>query len=301
MSKKTVAKKKRIWELDFWRGLAIILVVFDHMFYDFARIFIGWKSSGVGFLEALNEISVSYLDSDVRFFWRPAFLFLFFCVSGICTSLSKNNFLRGVRLWVVALCISMITYAGEAVGGDGIFVLFGVIHCLGTVILIYSFIDFLIRGGFTLTEKIIKKPLGNVLKKIINCILLFGLSAAFFAVNFKYNVRLYDVSAHGVYIDSGIDGRIFGLFFYTKEWWAATSDYFPIFPYICFFFFGAGLGKIFYGKKKTLFPLLDGCWHNVFTFAGRHSLAVYLLGQVVAITLGVLLSLVFIGDSLLFA
>ena len=72
-------KSKRIWELDFWRGLAIILVVFDHAFFDFGRLFYQWRNCGVGFLEWLNALGLDYLGSDVRAFWRPAFLFLFFC------------------------------------------------------------------------------------------------------------------------------------------------------------------------------------------------------------------------------
>ncbi len=290
-------KKKRVWELDFWRGLAIILVVFDHAFYDYARIFFAWGESGVPFLEKINAISYSYLTGDIRAFWRPAFLFVFFCVAGICTSMSKNNFLRGVKLWCVALCISLLTFLAEELGGDGVFVLFGVLHCLAAVILIYSLVDFLIRGVFFIAEKITKKPLNAIVKTVINATLMFAISAITLWVNFKYNPRFSDVESY--YAVSELDGKIFGMLFYTREW--ATADYFPIFPFVSFFFFGAGISKIFYRKKKSLFPLLDGCWHNVFTVAGRHSLAVYLLGQVVALGVGVLLSLAFLGKPLLFS
>lgn len=292
-----MAKKKRVWELDFWRGLAIILVVFDHAFFDYARIFSAWGNCGVPFLEKLNEISVSYLTGDVRFFWRPAFLFLFFCVSGICTSMSKNNFHRGVKLWCVALCISVITFIAEALGGQGTFVLFGVLHCLAAIILIYSLVDFIIRGAFFIIEKISKKPINEIIKVAVNATIMFVICAVTLYVNFKYNPRFYDVEKN--YAISELDGKIFGILFFTNEWW--TADYFPIFPFISFFFFGAGISKILYRKKKTLFPLLDGCWHNVFSAAGRHSLAVYLLGQVVALGMGVLLSLAFLGTTLLFS
>ncbi len=292
-----MAKKKRVWELDFWRGLAIILVVFDHAFFDYARIFSAWENCGVPLLEKINEISVSYLIGDVRFFWRPAFLFLFFCVSGICTSMSKNNFLRGVKLWCVALCISVITFIAEALGGQGTFVLFGVLHCLAAIILIYSLVDFIIRGAFFTIEKISKKPINEIIKVAVNATIMFVICAVTLYVNIKYNPRFYDVEKN--YAISELDGKIFGILFFTNEWW--TADYFPIFPFISFFFFGAGISKILYSKKKTLFPLLDGCWHNVFSAAGRHSLAVYLLGQAVALVMGVLLSLAFLGTTLLFS
>lgn len=34
--------KKRIWEIDFLRGLAIILMVLDHFTYDFASFIVSF-------------------------------------------------------------------------------------------------------------------------------------------------------------------------------------------------------------------------------------------------------------------
>lgn len=289
-------KKKRIWELDFWRGLAIILVVFDHAFFDFGRLFYQWKDCGVTALEWLNSIGVAYLESDVRAFWRPAFLFLFFCVSGLCTALSKNNFFRGVKLWTVAACLSALTFLADVLFDADVFILFGVLHCLAVVIILYSAFEFLIKGAFFLAEKIIKKPIKENWKAVIFFIATIALSVAFYLINRKFNPLLIDVETHGTV--SELDGKLFGMFFYSKEWW--TGDYFPVFPYISFFFFGAAISKLIYREKKSLFPFLDGIWHAPFTVAGKHSLAVYLIGQVAAIGLGIILTLAFLGSSSLF-
>ena len=288
-------KKNRIWELDFLRGFAILLVVFDHLFYDYGMFFGAWRNCGVPFLEKLNSISLSYLNGDLRFFWRPAFLFIFFSVSGICTALSRNNFLRGIKLWVVAVFITLISFLGEIVA-DTPFILFGVLHCLAVVIVVYAIIEFCIKGIFFLVEKLRKKESKQWVKTLVFTVVCLAVAGVTLWLHFHYNPRLYDVESN--YTVSEVDGKKWGMFFFSHEWW--TSDYFPLFPFISFFFFGAALSKILYPKKRTLFPLLQGPWNAPVSFAGKHSLIVYLLGQVLGIGLGALLSLAFLGKSLLF-
>lgn len=284
-------KKNRIWELDFLRGFAIIMVFFDHAFYDYARIFSSWKDSGVQFLEWLNSLANSYLLSDVRAEWRPAFLFVFFCVSGLCTAFSKNNLLRGLRLFCAAMILSAITYLGEELLGVNCFILFGVIHCLGAIILIYSVYSTVIRLITNGIQKLVKKQVNTNLTEWVLCVACLLASVACFVINHYFNPPYIDVNLKGTL---GEDTTIMtGMFFYARNW--VSADYFPIFPYIAFFFLGAGLTKIIYPKKKTLLPKLDTEWHNVFSFAGRHSLFVYFSGQVVALLLGVILSLICLG------
>lgn len=296
MKREKTARKERIWELDFLRGFSIILVVFDHMFYDYGQFFRPWATCGVSFLEWLNRISNVYLDGDLRFFWRPAFLFVFFSVSGICTAFSKNNFVRGIKLWLVAIAVSAISYLGKVVA-DTPFILFGVLHCLAVIILLYAAVEGILRGSFFLVEKIAKKPLKDRIKTIVCASVYLIIFIVTLWINTKYNPKLYDVEAN--YTVTTLDGKKWGMFFFAKEWW--TSDYFPLFPFISFFFLGAFLSKTLYCKKKTLFPLLDGVWNKGMTFAGKYSLWIYLAGQVFFIGLGALLSIFLLGDSLLFS
>ena len=39
MAKERLKSKNRIWELDFIRGLCVLLMIFDHVLYDIADIF----------------------------------------------------------------------------------------------------------------------------------------------------------------------------------------------------------------------------------------------------------------------
>lgn len=282
-------KKSRIWELDFFRGFAILMVVIDHAMYDFYYLFPAWKNSGVSFLETLSSVGHNYMDGDLRFFWRPAFLFLFFCVSGVCTAFSHNNLVRGLRLFGVSVLLSVATYVGQQLLDEYCFILMGVLHCLAIITIIYALIDLALRGVFALLRK--KTPVSDRTEKLVKSLILLVLAVVFLVINRYCNVRLYDVFRSGKVISYDHDWR--GLFFYERSWW--TADYFPIFPFIAFFFFGASLAELLYGKRRSLMPSLDGKWHYIFSVPGRYSLWIYLAGQVVAIGLCYLLTAILIG------
>lgn len=286
-------KRSRIWELDFFRGLSILLVVIDHAMYDFSGVFSFWASSGSKFLRFLNATGTAYLSSDVRFLWRPAFLFIFFFTSGLCTAFSRNNFLRGLRLCIVAAVISVSTYLADRLFGTSVYAMFGVIHCIATVILIYACFDFIIRLIPKIYSKIAKKEAKPQFERILHIVICLAIGVACCFINKKYNVSLHEVNGNFTAIDT--DSKILGLFFYCDNWW--TADYFPLFPFIAFFFLGAGFTRILYEKKRSLLPQLDGVWHKTFTVPGRYSIFFYLGGQVVAVGLGMILSLIVCGRA----
>lgn len=285
-NKNLVIKKNRIWELDFFRGLAILLVLVDHTMYDFKYLYFSWATSGNAFLQSLHNYGNLYMASDIRFFWRPAFLFVFFATSGICTAFSKNNFIRGLKLACVAVGVSIFTYYVELFSGESAFILFGVLHCLALIILIYSVINLLIELASKGLAKLVKKQYNEKITKYVASFIYLALSVVFIIINNKYNVPLEDV--HSTFATVQTDSKILGLFFFVQNWWYA--DYFPLFPFISFFFFGAGLSQILYPNKKSLLPWLDGNWNKVFTIPGRYSLIVYLSGQIIIIAVCSLLS-----------
>lgn len=286
-------KKYRIWELDFLRGLAILMVIMDHAMYDFTYAFADWANSGVGLLEFLNEIGSMYMRSQVRIDWRPAFLCLFFVTSGLCTAFSRNNFLRGLRLAFVAMLISLVTYYANEFIPSNIFILFGVLHCMAVIILCYSVFSMLVELCVKLTYKVLKRPFNDRVYKYILSALCLVLSIVFYIINHKYNVGLVDATAYYSAVDT--DSKILGLFFYTRNWW--TSDYFPLFPFISFFFFGASFTQLLYARKRSLLPQLDGIWHTPFSVPGRHSLSFYIFGQVVLMCICSLLNSIFLGSA----
>ena len=289
----TLERNKRVWELDFLRGLSILLVVWDHAMYDFARVFSSWATGPSDFLRSTYRFAHEYIYGDLRFLWRPAFLFLFFCTSGLCTALSKNNLFRGMRLWCVACAVSLVTFVAEAVSGEYAFALFGVLHCLAVCILSFCLVYWASKGITALCAKLGKREYDTSVERWVSTGLCFALAGIFIALHFTYNVTLSEMTKHYAYVIS--DSKWIGLFVVNDKWW--TADYFPLLPYISFFYIGAGFSRVLYEKKRSLLPLVDGYWNRPFCFTGRHSLIVYLGGQVLAIVFGLLCNLAVFGKA----
>lgn len=69
LDKKTKRKSQRIWELDFLRGICILLMCVDHFFYDVNSMYLNWINSSNDFLRGLYNVA--------NFYWNgvelPAF------------------------------------------------------------------------------------------------------------------------------------------------------------------------------------------------------------------------------------
>lgn len=62
-----------------------------------------------------------------------------------------------------------------------------------------------------------------------------------------------------------------------------SLDYYPLLPWAGLFFYGAAIGKLFYGAHAPQSGL--PVWSSPFALAGRHSLKIYLLHQPILIVL----------------
>jgi uncharacterized membrane protein len=115
---------QRIWEIDFLRGLSIILVIGYHLLYDLGAYvgierFLGWSTD---------------LSTPAWIVAQHFFAGLFIVLSGTSSTLSRSNMRRGLRLLAVALIISAITYIynpSEAIW-------FGILQLLAVSILFYG-------------------------------------------------------------------------------------------------------------------------------------------------------------------
>jgi uncharacterized membrane protein len=115
---------KRIWEIDFLRGLSIILVVGYHLLYDLGEYV------GVGrFLGFSTDLStVAWLVA------QHFFAGLFIVLSGTSSTLSRSNLRRGLRLLAVSLVVTAVTYIFDPSSA----VWFGILQLLAVSILIYG-------------------------------------------------------------------------------------------------------------------------------------------------------------------
>jgi len=120
----------RFWEIDFLRGIAIILMIAYHIFYD------------------LNFFEVYDFNLDSILF--QIFLFpigtTFILLVGVSLTLSYNRakkslsqdqlikkfILRGIKIFILGLIITLITFLFLDKG----FVIIGVLHCIGISIIL---------------------------------------------------------------------------------------------------------------------------------------------------------------------
>ncbi len=106
----------RIWELDFLRGIALIFMVYFHVIYD---------------LKEFYYYPVSYSDG-LNYYIGKISAILFILISGISSSLSKNNTKRGLKVLGAAMLITIITHLYDLDYG----VKFGILHFLGVSMLL---------------------------------------------------------------------------------------------------------------------------------------------------------------------
>lgn len=109
--------KKRIWELDALRGLAIIMMVAVHLIYDLVELFRVWQ---------LKDPRLFYFAQD----WGGV---IFLALSGICVTLGSAPIKRGALVFGCGLLISAVTVGMYLLQftDRSVIIYFGVLHCLG--------------------------------------------------------------------------------------------------------------------------------------------------------------------------
>jgi uncharacterized membrane protein len=242
-SKKKLAKD-RAWELDFLRGIAILMMLFMHMSWDVRYEF--------------GADVFSYLEKG--WFWsfiHPVIVVLFVSVSGICCTFSRNNAKRGLKLLGATAGMYLVTYLVTTFAGINCLILFNVLAVLTCGIFLYALISF-----------IEKKT--NARPDVINVITgLIGLYIVICGCDIHY-------------MDYATDNLLFlpvGFDIKGAPWMA---DYMPLFPWLGVFLIGCVIGRMCYKDKKTLFAgrgkVMNAISRPV-EFIGRHSLIIYLAHQ----------------------
>lgn len=218
--------RKRIHILDLWRSLAIVCMVWYHYLYNqAANSVITWAelfSPPISLLQVFSSYS-------------------FIMISGISSHLSRSNLRRGAIVLGWALVISAVTnYAGSPI-------LFGVLHFLGTCMILYG-----------LLGKAIERRVSPALQ-------LFFWPSLFFVARWAMQ-RAPIVQTK----------LLFPLGFVYRGFFSA--DYFPLLPWVFLFLFGTAIGCIITNHRDGwdwLYTPVPGA----LTWLGRHSLTVYLAHQ----------------------
>jgi len=107
--------KSRLEELDFARGLAILLMILFHLIVD---------------LKDLYAYNLDYLGGF--WYWEgklSAILFIFLC--GLSSTLSRNSVRHGINIFIWAILLTSITHFYN----PDFYIRFGILHFLGISLL----------------------------------------------------------------------------------------------------------------------------------------------------------------------
>ncbi|MCR4962931.1 MAG: DUF1624 domain-containing protein [Firmicutes bacterium] len=239
----------RIWELDAWRGLCVCLMILDHTLYDIGFLFGDiWQAHPLlQGLAAVGDFACSvYWYSWPRMLVRALVLASFIALCGISCSFSRSNLWRGMRLLVVALLLSLVTWLADRFLGvrDYMTIRFGVLHMLAISILAYHLVHRFHR----------------------HIVLAIGMLMIAMGLYFHYH------PLPGSWMIGGILGVSPASFY--------SADYFPLLPWCGYLLAGAALGQRLYQNRRSRFPKGGGRgWQKALCLVGRHALLVYVLHQ----------------------
>ena len=235
------AKRKRIYFLDELRGFAILCMIVHHAFLDVGDVLgLTW---GYRIFDALCTV-------------QPAFWAIFIIISGICSRLSRNTIKRGFVVLGAGLIITLFTAVIMPLFGfTGSKIYFGILHCLGSCMIITGLLMPVISK--------INYELGAVISAFL-FIFTYGINTGtmlFTLIKSPAYWYQYDFLAP--------------LGVYSKNF--KSADYFSIIPWLFLFLFGAFIGKL--AKHENLPKFMYKQRSKFLCTVGKNSLWVYILHQ----------------------
>lgn len=289
-------KRKRIIEIDFLRGVCVILMIVDHFFYDYGFLMpsIFGEITGPAPLLALHNSATWYWVWSVRVITRYVVIALFFFLSGLSTQFSRSNVKRGTIYFFVGLIISFTSYQIDVCYNiEGLAMIINTILTFGLAILIYGlyqmFMNFIFKKN--------KYPTIIISTLVGIAIIIAGYCSPYF---FSNESTFY-------YQDITFNNLMRSLFGYGK--FGPNGDYMPLFPYLGYIFLGSAISALIYKDRKSLLTPLVLKYENMnesilkktlngpiyfakgVGFMGHHAFIIYFAHQVILIIIACIVML----------
>lgn len=238
--------KKRVHEVDLLRGLLMLLVIIDHVFWFLKSYNLQWfNMTNIPFFNGVYGVFNFYWRSGARAIIRQIALFGFVFISGISCAFSRNNWKRAGIMVGVYFALTLVTNIAQNLFTDrSVTIDFNVIGVLAWSALIYCFVQ-------------------NQSWK--------GVAAA------GLGAFLFTIVVIPLLLSAGLGDA------YIPWLWKGTtdkmiSDWMPLFPYIVYFFMGAVTSRFLYPNKKSLFGEMRK-WEEPICYVGRHCMWIYLFHE----------------------
>lgn len=236
-------KSQRLHILDELRGVAIILMVLYHTLFSMAFIF---------------HLEFTYNIMWHAFKFQPIIPIMFITLCGIVCSLSRNNLKRGIKIFAIAIGITIVT----AIFMPSTTIIFGILHFLGICLILYALLE----------KWIFKIPVGvGIALSLLLFIVAYNIPNGYIGFKgllyFELPTQLY--SCYPLFL-IGLPTADF-----------SSGDYFPIIPNIFLLLFGVYTGKLI--KEKGAPAIMYKSLCPPLAFLGRHSLLIYVIHQPIII------------------
>lgn len=306
---------KRVWEIDFLRGVAILGMIVDHWSADFWMFFKNiFENGDKGWLGFVAEQTQLYWDSSFRIGVRLFGVFLFVFLCGVSTRFSKNNWKRSLGLTGFGLAITiLLAFVSKILNNPDLQILLSTLTTIGLCLLIYTGVSTLCKFLF-----------GNKSWKwislgiFVTCSIFWAILASWNYLNIEVvgsNVHDLDTLFDRFYFIFNNNGNDIGWFYGYENLdgsniWKVLlglkgfgSDWLGLFPYVGYIFLGGFVGETVYKDKKSIikyfyhkedtkltgeayFLSKQGQMNakinmklSFFSYPGRHTLFVYVFHQ----------------------
>lgn len=230
---------KRYALLDIIRGITLISMIVYHTIWDMVYIF---------------DVDWLWFESTAAYVWQQSICWCFILLSGFCWSLGKHKLKRGLIVFIAGALVSIVTII--VIPEESI--LFGVLTFLGTAMLLFIPLNFVL------------KHCNPWIGAIVSAILFF----------ITRNINERALGFEGIHItdlpETIYQGNLATFCGFTERGFYST-DYFSLLPWLFLFAVGYFLYGIF--QRKELFSVLEKGKCEFLEKFGKHSLLIYMLHQ----------------------